>query len=61
MEYPVTSSVMLNALRTRFGQATLQELISAEVLSHGGRILRMRAVANLWERYCSQRQEEAEE
>lgn len=48
--YP-TPGVMLTALRDRFGHAALQRMISEEVVAHRCRIMRMQAVANLWERH----------
>lgn len=48
--YP-TPGVMLTALRARFGHAALQRMISEEVVAHRCRIMRMQAVANLWERH----------
>jgi hypothetical protein len=48
--YPVPG-VMLTALRDRFGHAALQRMISAEVVAHPRGIMRMQAVANLWDRH----------
>ena len=49
--FRATPSVMLTDLRGRFGHQLLKSMISQEVVKHGGAILRMAAVANLWERH----------
>lgn len=50
--YP-TPAVMLTALSARFGHEAMQAMISAEVVANDCRIMRMQAVANLWERHCA--------